>query len=294
MRVDIAAAIDIDRSAAEVYRANFGETYRIGEIQSIPSDWLCGLEADLWWMSPPCQPFSVRGKRAEGLDPRSQALWHILELSEQLQPACILLENVPGFRNSAVAEHMSRVWTSIGYRLHWFEICPSDFGWPNLRRRCYLVARLDSDFQLTPWDQQVRIPSIDEILLPSESFRDDDPIWLDAESIARFGSGLDRIERTYVRQRRIRSEGEISMKPTDRTACFGSSYGRSLKHAGSYLVTERGWRRFHPREVARLLGFPETMRIPDHLSYRTMWRLLGNSLSIPVVRWLVDSLASRT
>jgi site-specific DNA-cytosine methylase len=60
--------------------------------------------------------------------------------------------------------------------------------------------------------------------------------------------------------------------------------------SGSFLMTERGVRRFSPSEVARLLGLPEAFRFPEALSLEARYRLLGNSLSIPVAAWALDHL----
>ena len=45
-----------------------------------------------------------------------------------------------------------------------------------------------------------------------------------------------------------------------------------------------------PSEVARLLGLPEAFRFPEALSLEARYRLLGNSLSIPVAAWALDHL----
>ncbi len=69
-------------------------------------------------------------------------------------------------------------------------------------------------------------------------------------------------------------------RPDCLTACFGSSYGKAIVHAGSYCKHGASYRRFSPREVARLLGFSPSMLLPETVSYRRLWKLLGNSLSI--------------
>jgi site-specific DNA-cytosine methylase len=73
-------------------------------------------------------------------------------------------------------------------------------------------------------------------------------------------------------------------------ACFASSYGRSILHAGSYLQTGGGLRRFSPREIARLMGFPESFDLSAAPTHHAAYRLLGNSLSVPVVRQLLAQL----
>nr|CAG4644150.1 EOG090X0A4V [Lepidurus arcticus] len=46
-------------------------------------------------------------------------------------------------------------------------------------------------------------------------------------------------------------------------------------------------RYFTPREVSRLMGFPEQFCFPDHLSNKSRYKMLGNSLNVHVVALLL-------
>lgn len=59
---------------------------------------------------------------------------------------------------------------------------------------------------------------------------------VDQDVVRRFGRGMDFVT-----------------PASPRTACFGASYGRAVKRAGSYLVEDRVTRRFSPEEMLRLL-----------------------------------------
>jgi site-specific DNA-cytosine methylase len=104
--------------------------------------------------------------------------------------------------------------------------------------------------------------------------RSRDPgLWLDERIFQQYSLSLDRVN------------------PADeqaKTACFGSSYGKAITRSGSYLWQDGGYRRFSPREVANLLGFPKDFILPETLSDRRLWHLLGNSLSLPIVRELMQ------
>jgi hypothetical protein len=77
-------------------------------------------------------------------------------------------------------------------------------------------------------------------------------------------------------------------------SCFTSAYGRSVVRSGSYLRTPAGLRRFAPAEIQSLLGFPTSFRWPEAVSVEQAWRLLGQSLSITVVRRLLAPICSPT
>ena len=78
--------------------------------------------------------------------------------------------------------------------------------------------------------------------------------------------------------------------PQAETHCFTSSYGGSVVRSGSYLATPRGVRRFSPTEILRLLCFPADYRLPDDLTLRKAWQLVGNSLSVAAVRHVLSAI----
>jgi site-specific DNA-cytosine methylase len=55
-------------------------------------------------------------------------------------------------------------------------------------------------------------------------------------------------------------------------------------------IDEGKYRRFSPEEVLRLLGFPESFQFAEGLALRKKWSLAGNSLSIPVIKYLIEHL----
>ena len=73
-------------------------------------------------------------------------------------------------------------------------------------------------------------------------------------------------------------------------SCFTAAYGRSPVRSGSYLVTPAGLRRFSPREILRLLGFPDSFHLPTGLTRERAWRCLGNSLSVVAVRRVLGAI----
>jgi site-specific DNA-cytosine methylase len=264
-------AIDIDQQAREVYQRHWPHRYLVREIGALDGGALAGLGGNMWWLSPPCQPYSRRGRQRDIDDPRSAALLHLIALLPQLRPRAIALENVVGFAQSRARAMLEQTLAAQGYRMQAREICPTELGWPNRRPRFYLLACLDD---LRPWQALPRceVPLAD--LLRSADV-DRRACQVSPDAVRLYGSAMDRVDLSA---------------PRAVTACFGSSYGKSLLHAGSYIVAEDGWRRFSPAEVARLLGFPPAFSLPEGYSYRRAWKLLGNSLSIPVVRYVLSHL----
>ena len=282
--LEIVKAVDIDQTAREVYSANFSHSYSIKEIASLPLEWFSRLNSDLWWMSPPCTPFTQRGAQRDIDDNRSAALKHLIHVATMLRPSLICLENVVGFESSQAYATMHNEWTKAGYQIQTYTFCPSNLGWPNRRPRVYCIAsQVDraralseptTETHFTPIVETLSLsPFIDATISPKTH----PALWLAPKTVDRYLDAMDRVAISN-------SSATGAPASTEMTACFASSYGKAIVRSGSYLETNWGYRRFSPREVARLLGFSDAFRLPETLSLERQWHLLGNSLSLPAVR----------
>lgn len=281
---NVVAAIDINRSAEKAYRLNHLHPFHVREIESMSDAEFRGFAADFWWMSPPCQPYSRRGAQLDTADPRARPFLRLLDAMAACTPDWIGLENVIGFGQSRSFARLNEMLVQAGYHISTIELCPSQLGWPNRRPRFYLLASRNPS---PPWRALPNYSTTLRELLPGadrgprdSSLMLDSSLILDASIVARYGAAIDRVA--------LDQPGAI-------TACFAGSYGKTLLRAGSYLeltgsplaIETKSYRRFTPQEVACLLGFPSHLRLAG-LSHRAAWKLLGNSLSIPAVRYVLS------
>lgn len=100
-------------------------------------------DVDIVVGGPPCQGFSVAGKRDPD-DPRSTQVHRFLDVVERLSPAAFVMENVPalaeGERWREHREALVRRARELGY---WTTLCvlnAADFGVPQSRRRMFLLG----------------------------------------------------------------------------------------------------------------------------------------------------------
>ncbi len=269
----IVAAIDVNRVALGVYRQNFPHPTVASLVESMPIDRLRRWHADLWWMSPPCQPFTRRGLRRDVDDPRAQTLLAVLERVAEVRPAYLGFENVPGFEGSRAHDRLLATLEDAGYRsVVERTLCPTDFGVPNRRRRYYLLAARGKLLApAVPAPPRAAGAELGQYLDP-----DPDPaLAVEPDLIERYRGALHLV--------RAGDPGAVSH-------CFTSAYGRSIVRSGSYLATGTGVRRFSPAEILRLLGFPAGYRLPADLRLENGWRLAGSSLSIVAVRSLLSAI----
>lgn len=274
----VVRAIDINRLALAAYAANHLHPVAARTLESLSAAELGRAGADLWWMSPPCQPFTRRGLGRDDEDPRSQGLLALARHIPVVRPPFIALENVPGFAGSRSHAKLSEALAAGGYEASERLLCPSELGMPNRRLRFYLVASREGLAEPQPLP---RVPITLRSCLewpPEEGAPAE--LALDPALAQRYRHAIDVVD---------------AADPAALTACFTSAYGRSPVRSGSYLATSglatsAGLRRFSPREILSLLGFPPAYRLPADLPLANAWRLAGNSLSVPAVREVLRAL----
>lgn len=112
-------------------------------------------ELDLLWASPECTHHSnARGGKPMNEQSRATA-WCVLKWAADLQPNCIMIENVPEFLTwgglckdgrpvKALRGKTFMAWVaaleSLGYRVGWKKICAADHGDPTTRTRLIVQA----------------------------------------------------------------------------------------------------------------------------------------------------------
>ncbi len=99
--------------------------------------------------TPPCQGMSVAGKMQED-DPRNSLIKHVIELTLDLKPKHILIENVPGILktylsvNGVKTKVVDYIKESLkDYHVNYQVVDSADFGTPQSRKRAiFLISRV--------------------------------------------------------------------------------------------------------------------------------------------------------
>jgi len=148
-----ATAIEINKQALAVYAHNFGAGDVVNrDLCGLSPAWFQKQNCRIWTMSPPCQPYTRQGKLRDAEDPRAKPLLHIVDVLRKMDapPAVIVLENVQNFERSESCARLLEVLSLRGYAWRSFLLSPRTFGFPNARRRFYLVAKLGLPFDFIP------------------------------------------------------------------------------------------------------------------------------------------------
>lgn len=264
MGVGVQAAYDQSTVANRVYRHNFGRTPLGLDLVGIEADEI--PHADIWWMSPPCAPFAMRGRCLDDLDPRAASLLHLVALAGRARPRALLLENVPGFAHSRVHARLLDTLVRSGFETLEMDLCPTELGVPMRRRRRYVVATRGARLVGSASGGPVEPGSLGPYLDPEP----EPGLDLDPAVIERLGASLDVVDPD---------------RPGSILRCITRGYHRCLTGAGSFLRTPAGGiRRLSPLEIARLMGFGPGFSFPREVGRATAWRLVGNAVDVRSAR----------
>lgn len=149
-RFQVVAQVDINPNGNLNCRLNFPDVPQLdSNIEHIEESVFDSIRAQVWMMSPPCQPFTRAGKCRDDQDERAKPLIRLIEVLTRLKfpPEFILLENVKGFEKSNCAKMLLKQLESLNFAFEQFLLTPTQFGIPNERLRYYLIARRKSKDQ---------------------------------------------------------------------------------------------------------------------------------------------------
>uniref|UniRef100_A0A182PNN0 tRNA (cytosine(38)-C(5))-methyltransferase n=1 Tax=Anopheles epiroticus TaxID=199890 RepID=A0A182PNN0_9DIPT len=306
---EIISAIDVNPIANEVYKHNFGDnTVRNGNILSLTAQKIEKLNVDTILMSPPCQPFTRNGKFNDINDRRTDPFRHICDLLDKIPSVnFILMENVKGFENSQACEMFKMRLKEAGFHYQQYILSPHQFGVPNTRHRYYCVAKRN--------EIEFKSKSDEIVTKPVESF---------VAKETQVGAVVDKLE--DVEPYALKSATllkhlslmDVCTPESTNSMCFTKAYTHYAEGTGSVycplakqefdsiyalamsaqedqdrklaLLEDLQVRYFTPKEVARLMSFPEYFSFPPSVTNKQRYRVLGNSINVLVVGTLLHEL----
>jgi DNA (cytosine-5)-methyltransferase 1 len=130
--------IEWDDAACKTREAAGLRTEQADVSKLKPSDF---APVDLLIASPPCQDFSLAGKRAGINGDRGQLIREVLRWADALRPTFIACEQVPPALE--IWQHYAHVFRGWGYSAWCGILNAADYGVPQTRQRAILVARRD-------------------------------------------------------------------------------------------------------------------------------------------------------
>lgn len=303
-------ACDMDKYARTTYIHNYGEPkYYPQNVynREIPSESL-----DIYMTSPPCQAFSLAGKRLGKDDKRGILFFNSHEFITKNKPRYFIFENVKGLLSDDNGKTFQE-WVnllggksvnglpilfsyedSVPYHIYWKVLNAKEHGVPQNRERVFIIGIRDDQ------DNNFRFPVEEHLTKRLKDVLEkevNDKYFLKESSMII----SEDIFNTFIKVKSSTLKGyEIAEKGDSINYTFPNSKtrkGRVGKQVAQTLDTacnqatmiEDRIRRLTPRECFRLMDFPDTFDF-SCVSDSQAYKQAGNSIVVRVLEKIIKNL----
>ncbi len=284
---EIVWANERDKAACKTYRYNFKNSNLVEkDILSVHAKDL--PDFDVLVAGFPCQPFSIAGKQRGFQDARGNMFFEIARIAKEKMPRVIFLENVANLQEHDEGKTflvIFNILASLGYSVR-YRIMPShEYGnTPQTRDRIYIIAFLDDiecDMFSFP-EKEERTVKINDIINRAE--KQHNIYYYDGKQKELFEKVVRDVHFIY----RVSDYGiykvRNNMCPT-LTANMGTYLNRV-----PLVRDDFGIRKLTLRECLDFQGFPKHFKFPNSITIQDAYKQIGNSVVVPVVKKLADSI----
>ena len=274
-----------DIPAQKVYAENFGDIPE-GDItkvdeKSIPNhDILCA--------GFPCQAFSISGKQRGFEDSRGTLFFDVARIVKEKRPRIVFMENVKNFAthdNGHTLEVVKATMEELGYNFFQKVLNSVDYGVPQKRERIYMIC-FRKDLDVTKFSYPKPFPlktHVEDFLLKDENLVKN--LYINRPDTVFNGIEDNRYSDKSIRLGIVNKGGQGErIYSTKGIAITLSAYGGGVfSKTGGYLINGKT-RKLHPRECARIMGYPDTYKISKSSSQA--YKQFGNSVVVDVLQYI--------
>lgn len=282
---ELTYALDIDQKALNTHKLNFECRQSVcGDICKITSDEI--PECDILVGGFPCQSFSTVNPTKDPFDDRANLYKQMVRMAKDKQPKVIIAENVKGLltlHKGQIFTRIKKAFEEAGYVLSYKLLNAANFGVPQKRERVIIVGfRKDLGIKFD---------------FPKETNLND---WVPLSVAV---SKLAIAEQKYYFSKRA-VEGMKNAKPNMKRGLWQRLDEPCLtvtSHLAKVSLNSRDpvllvdpekelYRRFTPREAARIQSFPDEFVFAG--SETDAYRQIGNAVP-PVLFWHICNKVSK-
>jgi len=280
---NISLALDVNQKAINTYNENFKH---LGTCQDVREVNLKELkEVDILIGGFPCQSFSTVNPTKDPEDERANLYKHMARFLKVQKPKVFIAENVKGMlylKKGEIYKNIEREFSKAGYRVTHKLINSADFGVPQKRERVFMVGvrkDIKADFEFPkqtnykePTGREKGWAPLGDVI---DSLVPEDPKYYFSE---RAVLGMKRAKKNMKRGLWQNLE-EPCLTVTAHLAKV------SLNSRDPVLLVDPKkelYRRFTPREAARIQSFPDSFTFVG--SEADTYRQVGEAIA-PVVMW---------
>ena len=279
-QIDIVYANDIDDNACNMFKENFGITPDNRDIREISADEI--PDFDILTGGFPCQSFSIVAQNPKRLgvkDDRGKLFFEMCRILREKQPKCFIAENVKGIltaNKKGAFPLIIKEFENCGYDVEYDILNAASFGVPQKRERVIIVG-FRKDLNIKFIFPKAEIEAADNYTPLKTVIENcvEEKYYFSQKAV----DGM-------MRKRAAMNKGRAQdiEKPCNTVGAHLAKV--SLNSTDPVLMVNGRYRRFTPREVARIQSFPENFKLVG--SESAQYRALGNAIP-PIMFWYVTN-----
>ncbi|GGG60486.1 DNA cytosine methyltransferase [Paenibacillus radicis (ex Gao et al. 2016)] len=279
-------ANEINEKIADIFNGNFSAEADVRDIRNVKDHEI--PKHDVLVGGFPCVSFSIVAQNPKRLgiknDESGMLFFEMCRILRDKQPKAFIAENVKGLLSANKGEAISLIidaFSKCGYKVKYEVLNAADYGVPQNRYRVIIVGirnDIQSEFsfpepthnQRGENNRKKHIPLGDIIFSESEV---DEKYFFSEKAV----QGMLNAKKDMNKGRAQELD-----RPCNTVGAHLAKV--SLNSTDPVLMINGNYRRFTPREVARIQSFPDSFQLVG--SEGTQYRALGNAIP-PVLMWQV-------
>lgn len=278
--LSVVFANDTEKSACNIYNENFDHSILCDDIKNISEKDI--PNHDILIGGFPCQSFSIVAQNPPRLGYKSEKgklFFEMVRVLKEKKPKMFIAENVKGILSANKKQAFSLIlkeFKKVGYEVDYKLLNASHYGVPQKRERVFIIG-IRKDLGIFPTFPQ---PTTLENPVPLQS------VIFDHAEVPKKYFFSDRAHQGLLNANRHMNKGRAQdvLKPCNTVTAHLAKV--SLNSTDPVVKVNGKFRRFTPREVARIQSFPDNFKLIGNDSQ--VYKSLGNAIP-PVLMWHVTN-----
>lgn len=276
-----------DKHAQKVYFNNFGDLPE-GDITLVDEKQI--PKHDILCAGFPCQAFSISGKQRGFEDSRGTLFFDVARIIKEKRPKVVFMENVKNLAKhdgGKTLEVIQATMEELGYEFNQKVLSSVNYGMPQKRERIYMVCFrkdiINANFNFKYPKSIPLTKHVEDFLIPEEEIPKN--LFVTREDTYMENKTDNVYSNKPIRMGIVNKGGQGErIYSTKGIAITLSAYGGgAFSKTGGYLINGKT-RKLHPRECARLMGYPDSYQLAEKDSQS--YKQFGNSVVIDVLQYI--------
>lgn len=287
---EIVWANEIDKSAADTYKYNLGQSSIVVanikniEVSQIP-------DFDVLAAGFPCQSFSTAGRQRGFDDSRGNLFFQVVRVVAEKKPKVVFLENVENLIEHDDGKSFLIVYNALaplGYSFKYKVLEPYQYGnVPQKRARVFIVGFSDDELcSRFAFPEPIELTSNLKVMFDRSVKHSDCYYYDDANPY------YDELKHLVVKKDCVYRIYDFGVSKKAYTICptLIAYMGVCNHERVPIILDDYGIRRLTPYECLKLQGFPDDYKFALGTPMRKAYKQVGNSVCVPVIRRIAEKI----